>query len=79
LTATRDSCYHRGTGMVIAKGKPLEWHEKLTVREVLRILGYEFPLVLVRVNEQVVKKKDWESFVVPDGSTVEVQPIVAGG
>ena len=65
--------------MVIAKGKPIEWHEGLTVRELLRILDYEFLLVLVRVDGLVVKKRDWESFVVPDGAQVDVQPIVAGG
>ena len=65
--------------MITAKGKRLEWHEELTVREVLDTLGYNFPSVLVRVNGEVVRRKSWDATVVPDEADVEVRPIVAGG
>ena len=65
--------------MITAKGKRLEWHEGLTVREVLDTLGYNFPSVLVRVNGAIVRRKSWDSTVVPDEAEVEVRPIVAGG
>lgn len=65
--------------MITAKGKELAWHEGMTVQDVLEALGYAFPLVLVRVNGEVVKKSQWKAFAVPDGASVEVQPVVAGG
>ncbi|UCF97889.1 MAG: sulfur carrier protein ThiS [Spirochaetaceae bacterium] len=65
--------------MITAKGKQLQWHEKLTVREVLDTLGYNFPSVLVRVNGTIVRRKEWDSSIVPDEAEVEVRPIVAGG
>jgi thiamine biosynthesis protein ThiS len=65
--------------MITAKGKRLEWHEGLTVRDVLDMLGYNFPSVLVRVNGNIVRRKSWEATVVPDEAEVEVRPIVAGG
>jgi sulfur carrier protein len=65
--------------MITAKGKRLEWHQGLTVRDVLVTLGYNFPSVLVRVNGTVVRRKVWDSTVVPDEAEVEVRPIVAGG
>jgi sulfur carrier protein len=65
--------------MITAKGKQLEWHEGLTVREVLDNLGYNFPSVLVRVNGTIVRRRSWDSTVVPDEAEVEVRPIVAGG
>jgi sulfur carrier protein len=65
--------------MITAKGKKLDWHEGLTVREVLDTLGYNFPSVLVRVNGRIVKRKDWDNSIVPDEADVEVRPIVAGG
>jgi sulfur carrier protein ThiS len=43
--------------MITAKGKKLDWHEGLTIREVLDTLGYNFPSVLVRVNGLIVKRK----------------------
>ena len=66
-------------GMITAKGKQLDWHEGLTVREVLDILGYNFPSVLVRVNGTIVRRKAWDSAVVPDEAQVDVRPIIAGG
>jgi len=65
--------------MITAKGKRLEWHPGLTVRDVLDTLGYSFPSLLVRVNGMIVRRKSWESTVVPDEADVEVRPIVAGG
>jgi len=65
--------------MITAKGKKLDWHEGLTVREVLDTLGYNFPSVLVRVNGRIIRRKDWEASIVPDEADVEVRPIVAGG
>ena len=65
--------------MITAKGKRLEWHEGLTVRDVLDTLGYNFPSLLVRVNGTIVRRKDWESTTVADEAEIEVRPIVAGG
>jgi sulfur carrier protein len=65
--------------MITAKGKRLEWHQGLTVRDVLDTLSYNFPTVLVRLNGTIVRHKDWDSTVVPDEAEVEVRPIVAGG
>ena len=65
--------------MITVKGKKLEWHEGLTVRDVLDTLGYTFPSVLVRVNGTIVRRKQWDSTVVPDEAEMEVRPIVAGG
>jgi thiamine biosynthesis protein ThiS len=65
--------------MITAKGKRLDWREGLTVREVLETLGYNFPSVLVRVNGEIVRRKSWDSTVIPDEAEVEVRPIVAGG
>jgi sulfur carrier protein len=65
--------------MITAKDKKLEWHQGLTVRDVLNTLGYNFPSVLVRLNGTIVRRKAWDSTVVPDEAEVEVRPIVAGG
>ena len=65
--------------MITAKGKRLEWHQGLTVRDVLLTLGYNFPSVLVRVNGTIVRRKAWDSTIIPDEAQIEVHPIVAGG
>jgi sulfur carrier protein len=65
--------------MITAKGKQLDWHEGMTVKEILDALGYTFPLVLVRVGGELVKKSQWTELSVPDGASIDVQPVVAGG
>jgi len=65
--------------MVTAKGKQFDWRPDLTVQEILERLGYALPMVLVRVNGQVIRRADWPSTRLPDGAVVDVQPIVAGG
>jgi sulfur carrier protein len=65
--------------MITAKGKRLEWHQGLTVLDVLNTLGYNYPSVLVRINGTIVRRKVWDSTVVPDEADVEVRTIVAGG
>ena len=57
--------------MITVKGKKLEWHEGITVRQILDTLGYNFPSVLVRVNGTIVRRKSWDSAVIPDEAQVE--------
>jgi sulfur carrier protein len=65
--------------MITAKGKKLEWHHGLTIRDVLDALGYNYPSVLVRVDGTIVRRKEWDSTAVPDEAEIQVHPIVAGG
>ncbi len=65
--------------MVTVRGEQVEWNKNLTIGQVLKELGYNFPLLLVRVNEQIVKKKDWDSYNLPDNAIVDIHHVVAGG
>ena len=65
--------------MVTVRGQQVEWNENLTIGQVLKDLGYHFPLLLVRVNEQIVKKKDWDGYHLPDKAIVDIHHVVAGG
>jgi sulfur carrier protein ThiS len=65
--------------MVTAKGQQIGWYEDLTVREVLDFLGCDFPLLLIRVNKQLVREKRWNTYKVSDGATGDVQHVVARG
>ena len=65
--------------MITAKGKQLDWREGMSVQDVLDALGYTFPLVMVKVNGELVKKSQWKTFALPDEAHVDVRPVVAGG
>ena len=65
--------------MITAKGKPMQWHEGLSVEEVLKTLGYAVPAAVVRLDGQSVRRQDWAATRVPDGAVLEVQVLMAGG
>jgi thiamine biosynthesis protein ThiS len=65
--------------LITARGKEITWNENLTLREVLKIIGYDIPAVIVAVNNEVVRKRDWDTFKVPDEARVDVHRMAAGG
>ncbi len=65
--------------MVTLKGGQIPWHENLTVGEIINKLVGDTPILIVRVDDTIVKRKQWNTFTVPDGSKVDVYYAVAGG
>jgi thiamine biosynthesis protein ThiS len=49
------------------------------VAALLAWLGVAGERVAVELNRAIVRKRDWESTVVPDGSQVEIVEFVGGG
>ncbi len=65
--------------MITLKGGQIPWHENLTVGEIMNKMVEDTPILIVRVNDTIVKRKQWDTFKVPDGSKVDVYYAVAGG
>lgn len=65
--------------MIEVNGQELAWRDNLSVRELLRMCKYSFPLLIVKVNDQLVARSDYDSFKVPDGSKVSVVHLMSGG
>jgi thiamine biosynthesis protein ThiS len=65
--------------MITAKGESMDWHEGLTVQEVLSRLGYALPMVTVMLDGKAVLRDSWATTRVPDGATVAVYPMMSGG
>jgi sulfur carrier protein ThiS len=57
----------------------MEWHDGLTVEQVLRELGYALPAALVQLNGRNVPRQEWPATPVPDGAVLDVQVMMAGG
>jgi sulfur carrier protein ThiS len=51
----------------------------MTVREALEQIGWNIPAVIVRVNGRMIKKKEWDSLVIPNNAQVDVNRVAAGG
>ncbi|NOR44743.1 MAG: sulfur carrier protein ThiS [Candidatus Delongbacteria bacterium] len=57
----------------------VEWHENLTVTELLKIMKYTFPMLIVKVDGEIVKKNQYGLFLIPDDADVKVIHLMSGG
>ena len=53
--------------------------EVLTVRQLLAAMRYTFPLIVVRINGEVIARSDYDSATVGDGDKVEAIHLIGGG
>ncbi len=65
--------------MIAVNGEPLQWHEGMTIRDVLTLKGYVFRMLVVRINGRVIQKGDFDTTCIPDGATVDVIHLISGG
>lgn len=64
---------------VVVNGQPRRVPEGVSVLQLLEYLGIEPSRVAVELNREIVRKPDWESTTVKEGSTAEVVWFVGGG
>lgn len=65
--------------MIQVNEEPLDWHEGMTVREVLTAKNYRFPLLIIHINDALVQKKDYDTATIPDQAVVKVIHLISGG
>ncbi len=67
--------------MIKVNGKPMEWHEGITFRELYSRLGFKLssPPVIVRVDGKTIKKRNRDVFEIKDGSEIEIISALRGG
>jgi thiamine biosynthesis protein ThiS len=60
-------------------GRIVDWIENETVKKLLKRMRYTFPLVVVKINDNVVPRKDFSEVKIPDNSKVAVIHMISGG
>lgn len=53
--------------------------DKLSVEEIIALKSYAFKMLVVRLNDQLVKKDMYSSTFVKDGDDLKVIHLVSGG
>ena len=51
----------------------------MTVQDLLDALKFSFRMIVVKVNGQVVLRKDFKTTEVPDGAEVQAIHLISGG
>ena len=64
---------------IIVNNEPLDWQSGMTIRDVLNKKNYTFKMLVIKVNGELVKKNQYDHFLVPKGADVKVIHLVSGG
>ncbi len=65
--------------MITVNGDPLQHSDGMTVRDVLKARGFVFPLLIVKINGELVSRDAFDQTKVPDGADVNVLHLMSGG
>ncbi|MGC4120665.1 MAG: sulfur carrier protein ThiS [Myxococcales bacterium] len=65
--------------MITVNGDPLQHTPNMTVRDVLRARSFVFPLLIVRIDGELVAREAFDQTKVPDGAEVQVLHLMSGG
>lgn len=55
------------------------WNEGLTIEDVIKIMNYTFPMLVIKVNGKVVKRKDCASFILNENDDLKIHHLISGG
>jgi sulfur carrier protein len=57
----------------------IEWHDGMTVRDLLKACKFTFPMINVLVNGKLVRKEQYDTYTIEDGAEVRVIHLITGG
>ena len=58
---------------------PIDWVENENITRLLKRMNYTFPMVVVKIDGQVIPKAKYSETMVPDDSIIEVIHLISGG
>jgi thiamine biosynthesis protein ThiS len=65
--------------VISVSGRQLPWREGMTVADLIKEMKGSSTYVVVRVNEKVVSRPDFDKTQIPDGAEVLLVPMISGG
>lgn len=57
----------------------VEYHPGMTVQNVLDALSFSFKMIVVKIDGQVVLRRDFATTLVPDGADMQAIHLISGG
>ncbi len=63
----------------VNKRTEVAWEDGMTVSDLLDRLNYTYPLIIVKVNGELVPREAYDNRAIPDGADVRVIHLIAGG
>ncbi len=54
-------------------------YESISISELLKIKNFSFRMLVIKVNDKLIKKDEYETTVIKDGDEVVVLHLISGG
>ncbi len=54
-------------------------HEQLSISEILQIKNFTFKLLVIKLNNQIIHKIDYDTTFVKDGDDLKIIHLMSGG
>ena len=65
---------------MLLNNRPFEqWHKGITISEVIKIMNYVYPKLVIKVNDVVIDRKDCDTFVLKENDDLKIHHLLAGG
>lgn len=65
---------------MILNNRPFEkWQEGMTIGDVIRLMNYIYPRLVIKVNGVLVEREDCDSFVLKENDDLQIYHLLAGG
>ncbi len=66
---------------LIVNNKPVELkdHNEINVKNLLAEMKYTFPMIVVKVNNKLIKKDQYETHIIKAGDRVDAIHLIGGG
>lgn len=65
--------------MINVNGKPHEWWEGMTIKQLLSNLNYTYPVLIVILNEEHIIAEIYDKTIIEDESDIKIIHPVCGG
>ncbi|MBF0202909.1 MAG: sulfur carrier protein ThiS [Desulfamplus sp.] len=65
--------------MITVDDKQMEWHQGMTIKELLDELEHVQFCAVVRLNGKLVSSPAFETTRIPDSAVIYLLPLIAGG
>lgn len=60
-------------------GRKTDWVENESVKQLLTRIKYTFPLVVVKINDKLILRRNFDKTIIPDKSKIDVIHMISGG
>lgn len=66
-------------GMFVLNNRPEEWQAGMSITDLLEQKRFTFKMLVIKVNGELIKKKDYQNTIIPENADVKVIHLMSGG